>query len=56
MGSFGSEKKYVCISEESISYAPLNDKEIQKESHNESYPNSTRCVKTIDTHKEETAW
>lgn len=56
-GSFGGEKNYVCISEESVSCGPLSDKEIQRESHNESYPKSRRHVKTIyDTQKEETEW
>ncbi|XP_036711596.1 uncharacterized protein LOC118897004 [Balaenoptera musculus] len=57
MESFDGEEKHVCISGESITCAPLSDKEIQKESHNESYPKSRRHVKTIDdTQKEETEW
>ncbi|XP_032491231.1 uncharacterized protein LOC116755618 isoform X5 [Phocoena sinus] len=57
MESFNGEEKHVCISGESITCAPLSDKEIQKESHNESYPKSRRHVKTIDdTQKEETEW
>ncbi|XP_049566986.1 uncharacterized protein LOC101276190 [Orcinus orca] len=57
MESFGGEEKHVCISGGSITCAPLSDKEIQKESHNESYPKSRRHVNTIDdTQKEETEW
>ncbi|XP_029057408.1 uncharacterized protein LOC114883682 isoform X3 [Monodon monoceros] len=55
MESFNGEEKHVCISGESMTCAPLSDKEIQEESHNESYPKSRRHVKTIDdTQKEET--
>ncbi|XP_058421907.1 RNA exonuclease 1 homolog [Diceros bicornis minor] len=54
MRSF-DEKKYVCISEESICCAPLSDTEIQNKSHNESYAKSKKHMKTIDdTRKEET--
>ncbi|XP_026944754.1 uncharacterized protein [Sagmatias obliquidens] len=57
MESFDGEEKHVCISGGSITCAPLSDKEIQKESHNESYPKSRRRVNTIDdTQKEETEW
>nr|XP_035962264.1 RNA exonuclease 1 homolog [Halichoerus grypus] len=47
MGSFGGEKNYVCVSEESIPCAPLSDKEIQNRICNESYPQSKKYVKTI---------
>lgn len=55
MGSFGCDKKCVCISEESVFCASLSDEKIQNEKHNESYPKSKKHVKTIyDTQKEET--
>lgn len=38
MGSFGGEKNYACVSEESIHCAPLSDKEMQNRICNESYP------------------
>lgn len=53
MGSFGGEKKHVCISEESICCALLRDKETQNTSHNASCPKRKNHVKTIyDTQKE----
>nr|XP_012619840.1 RNA exonuclease 1 homolog isoform X2 [Microcebus murinus] len=54
MGSFGDEKKHDSISEEGVCYVPLSDKEILKESDNESYSKSKKYVKTIyNTKKKE---
>ncbi|KAI5942167.1 RNA exonuclease 1 [Manis javanica] len=50
-----NEKNCVCISEENTSCVLLSDKEIQKETHHESYPESEIHVKPLyDTEKEET--
>ncbi|XP_008568131.1 PREDICTED: uncharacterized protein LOC103588262 isoform X4 [Galeopterus variegatus] len=55
MESSGGNKKYGCISKEGVSCAPLSDKEILTESHNESHPKNKKHVKAIyDTQKKET--
>nr|XP_055157983.1 RNA exonuclease 1 homolog [Nyctereutes procyonoides] len=54
MGSFGGERNYVCISEESISCAPLSDREIRNRIHDDNYPQSKKYIKTIyDSQNEE---
>ncbi|XP_034519882.1 RNA exonuclease 1 homolog [Ailuropoda melanoleuca] len=54
MGSFGGEENCVSVSEESITCAPLSDKEIQNRICNERYPQSKKYTKTIyDTQNEE---
>ncbi|ELW70236.1 RNA exonuclease 1 like protein [Tupaia chinensis] len=57
MGCLGDEKKYGCFSEESVSHATLSDKEILKESQNESLPKNKKHGKMIyDAQKIPECW